>query len=334
MSFFSRFFSAYADFAVKRRLLLTIATLIAGFTVMAGIPNLTLDTDGRVFMDENNPDKILLDKFENEYAKDDTLSIVVTPKDGNVFTPKTLEVIDMMTDDAWNLPYVRVVTSITRFQNTYADGEDSLIVEDLVVDPYSVTQEEADKARDIALSKVELKGGLISESGADTQISVIFRLPGKDLTREIPEIMEETIPMIEQYRADYPEIEFRYTGSVPLGYQFNVASQDDGATLTPLMLITMLGMVGILLRTVTGVVGVTVVAILSALISLGSLGWAHIPLNSATALAPLMIITLAVASTVHFCYLLHGRLLNLHLTAKNGRAKRLLSMVLPLRLRV
>ena len=112
---------------------------------MAGIPNLTLDTDGRVFMDENNPDKILLDKFENEYAKDDTLSIVVTPKDGNVFTPKTLEVIDMMTDDAWNLPYVRVVTSITRFQNTYADGEDSLIVEDLVVDPYSVTQEEAIK---------------------------------------------------------------------------------------------------------------------------------------------------------------------------------------------
>jgi len=299
VSFFSRFFSAYADFAIKRRLLLTIATLIAGFTVMAGIPNLTLDTDGRVFMDENNPDKILLDKFENEYAKDDTLSIVVTPKDGNVFTPKTLEVIDMMTDDAWNLPYVRVVTSITRFQNTYADGEDSLIVEDLVVDPYSVTQEEADKARDIALSKVELKGGLISESGADTQISVIFRLPGKDLTREIPEIMEETIPMLERYRVDYPEIEFRYTGSVPLGYQFNVASQDDGATLTPLMLITMLGMVGILLRTVTGVVGVTVVAILSALISLGSLGWAHIPLNSATALAPLMIITLAVASTVH-----------------------------------
>ena len=79
--------------------------------------------------------------------------------------------------------------------------------------------------------------------------------------------MEETIPLIEQYRADYPEIEFRYTGSVPLGYQFNVASQDDGATLTPLMLITMLGMVGILLRTFTGVIGVTVVAVLSALIS-------------------------------------------------------------------
>ena len=54
MSFFSRFFCLHG-FVIKRRLLLVIVTLIAGFTVMAGIPNLTLDTDGRVFMDDNNP---------------------------------------------------------------------------------------------------------------------------------------------------------------------------------------------------------------------------------------------------------------------------------------
>ena len=119
--------------------------------------------------------------------------------------------------------------------------------------------------------------------------------------------MEETIPMIERYRADYPEIEFRYTGSVPLGYQFNVASQDDGATLTPFDADHHAGYGGYLAENSNGVVGVTVVAILSALISLGSLGWAHIPLNSATALAPLMIITLAVA-TPCICYLLRGRL--------------------------
>ena len=65
------------------------------------------------------------------------------------------------------------------------------------------------------------------------------------------------------------------------------------------MLVAMLAVVGFLLRTVTGVLCVTVVAVLSALISLGSLGWTYIPLNSATAIAPLMIITLAVASTVH-----------------------------------
>ena len=38
---------------------------------------------------------------------------------------------------------------------------------------------------------------------------------------------------------------------------------------------------------------------LSALVSLGALGWTGIPINSATAVAPLMVITLAVASSVH-----------------------------------
>lgn len=299
MSSLSAFFSRYADLIVRRRGVLSIISVILGFIVIAGIPNLTLDTDGRVFMDENNPDKILLDQFEGEYAKDDTLSISVTPKDGKVFTPSTLLVIDQLTDDAWNLPYVRLVSSITRFPNTYADGEDGLIVEDLIVDPYNVTQDEADAAKRTALSRIELENSLIDGDASLTQVSIIFRLPGKDLTREIPEIMEEAIPLIEQYRADYPNIEFRYTGSVGLGYLFNVASQDDGASLTPLMLVTMLGVVGFLLRTVTGVISVTVVAVLSALISLGALGWTHIPLNSATALAPLMIITLAIASTVH-----------------------------------
>ena len=299
MSVLSSFFHHYADFLVRRRIVISILSLLAGFAVIAGVPNLTLDTDGRVFMDENNPDKIMLDRFEQEYAKDDTLSIAITPLDGDVFTPESLAVIDQLTDDAWNLPYVRLVNSITRFQNTYADGDFGLIVEDLVVDPYNVTAEEAAIAKATALSRIELDRSLINPDATITQISVIFRLPGVDLTREIPEIMEEVIPLIDQYRADHPNFEFRYTGSVALGHQFTVASQDDGATLTPAMLFTMLAVVGILLRTITGVFTVAIVAILSALISLGALGWAYIPLNSATAIAPLMIITLAVASTVH-----------------------------------
>ena len=49
-------------------------------TVFSGIPNLRLDTDGRVFMANDNPDKILLDKFEQEFAKDDNLAIVIVRK--------------------------------------------------------------------------------------------------------------------------------------------------------------------------------------------------------------------------------------------------------------
>ena len=71
-----------ADFVVNHRIKVGIITLLMAFTVFAGIPNLRLDTDGRVFMANDNPDKILLDKFEQEFAKDDNLAIVIVPKNG------------------------------------------------------------------------------------------------------------------------------------------------------------------------------------------------------------------------------------------------------------
>ena len=77
----------FADFIVNNRIKVAIATMLMAFAVFAGIPNLKLDTDGRVFMAADNPDKILLDRFEQEFAKDDNLAIIVVPKDGEVFTP-------------------------------------------------------------------------------------------------------------------------------------------------------------------------------------------------------------------------------------------------------
>ena len=288
----------FADFVVNNRIKVAIATMLMAFTVCAGIPNLRLDTDGRVFMAANNPDKIMLDKFEQEFAKDDNLAIIIVPKDGEVFTPRTLSAIGALTEDLWNLPYVRLVNSITRFQNTYADG-DMLVVEDLIPEPSMVTDEEAAAAKTAALDRIEIRNSLINEEGSATGISVIFRLPGIDLVSEIPNISAEFEPLLEQYRAEYPDITFKASGSVAISQAFAIASQKDGETLTPAMLLVTLVIVGMLLRSATGSLLILILAALSALVSLGALGWTRIPINSATAVAPLMVITLAVASSVH-----------------------------------
>ena len=292
------FFNTFANFVVEKRIWLSLSAIMLAMLVYAGIPNLRLDTDGRVFMGPGNPDKQTLDLFEQEFAKDDNLNILFDPKDGNIFSPKNLKIIDSLTDDAWNLPYVRLVNSITRFQNSYSD-DDMLVVEDLISEPHSISELEAREAKIIAQSRVEINGALINEDASISAVSIIFRLPGLDFASDIPTIFAEAIPLIEKYRTNYPDISFYITGSVPIGEAFAEASQKDGQSLTPAMLIAMLLIVGLLLRTVLGVFSILLIAILSALVSLGALGWSFIPLNSATAIAPLMIITLAVASTVH-----------------------------------
>ena len=288
----------FAEFVVNNRIKVAIVTMLLAFGVFAGIPNLKLDTDGRVFMAADNPDKVRLDRFEQEFAKDDNLAIIIVPADGEVFTPRTLGAIGAMTEDLWNLPYVRLVNSITRFQNTYADG-DMMVVEDLVPEPDMVTDEDAAAARAVALDRIEIRNSLINEDASATAISVIFRLPGIDLVSEIPNINAEFEPLLEEYRAAYPDIQFKASGSVAISQAFATASQKDGETLTPAMLVAMLVIVGVLLRSATGSLLILILATLSALVSLGALGWTRIPINSATAVAPLMVITLAVASSVH-----------------------------------
>ena len=50
------FIERLADFVVNNRIRMAVLTLICAFAVFAGIPNLKLDADGRVFMAADNPD--------------------------------------------------------------------------------------------------------------------------------------------------------------------------------------------------------------------------------------------------------------------------------------
>ena len=73
-----------------------------------------LDPDARVFFAPENPDRQALDRFEETFAKDDNLMIVIEPQGegvegGDVFDPKVLAAIGELTERSWQLPFVRRV---------------------------------------------------------------------------------------------------------------------------------------------------------------------------------------------------------------------------------
>lgn len=288
-----------ADFIVRTRwfwLIFAVAlTAVSAARIDRIVP---IDPDARIFFDPANPDRQRLDAFEAMFSKDDNLVILIEPDDGRVFTPETLAYIGEMTEEAWLLPFVRRVNSLTNFQHTYAEG-DEMIVRDLVIDPASVTPEEAAEAEEIAQSRIELRNSMIDPESTITQVQILFTLPGIDPETEAPTIYQEARALMEKYEAAHPEIDLRLTGSVAMNNQFAVSGQSDASTLTPAMFGVILLIVGLALRSMFGVLSVLVVIILSALGGLGMLGWMGGQLNSVTVLAPLYVMTLAVASAVH-----------------------------------
>ena len=224
--------------------------------------------------------------------------IVVVPKGGKVFDPKVLGVIGEITDKAWRLPFVRRVDSITNFQHTYSEADD-MIVRDLVENPATVTAAEAAEAKSLALERVEIVDLFVPETTDVTQVSVRFTLPQKDTLTEVPSIVAAAMELRTELEAAYPFIDIRFSGAVMINNQFSVSGQADSKNLLGPMFIVILLIVGLALRSIFGTLSVLIVITLSALGGLGALGWMGLPLNSVTILAPLYIMTLAVASAVH-----------------------------------
>ena len=292
------FFPSLADFVLKRRIVVIIFGFLVALLLMAGAPNINFDTDARVFFDKNNPDRIALDNFEAAYSKDDNLAFVLSPKDGNVFSAETLKAVGQLTEEAWLLPYVRTVNSLTNYQNSYAE-DDSLVVEDLITDINNISPSEITKAQEVANSRIELQNTFINQDNSITQVNVLFRLPGEDAIVEVPFVMGEAEKLKADFEKKNPNIDVRMVGFVPLNNQYSESGQDDTATLTPLMLILILVAVAIILRSIFGVGLIFIIIILCAGSSLGALGWSGTNINNATVVAPLMVMTLTVASAVH-----------------------------------
>ena len=162
---------AFSNWVIKYRWWLIASTLIAVLLTASGMRFLTFDNDLRVFFSEENPQLLALETLENTYNKTDNVSIVVAPKDKNVFTRENLAAIEELTEACWQIPYSSRVDSITNFQHTYSEDDD-LIVEDLVINALSMGAAEINRVREIALSEPRLLNNDVSPDGQVTGINI------------------------------------------------------------------------------------------------------------------------------------------------------------------
>ena len=283
-----------AAFIIKARWFIILFSLALVFLIASGASNIGFSSNYRVFFSADNEQLVAFETLQNTYSKSDNLLIVLEPEDGNVFTRSTLAAIQDLTERSWQLPYSTRVDSITNFQHTEADGDD-LVVADLVENPASADLE---KVRAIALNEPLLLHRLISEKAHVSAVNTTVQLPQLS-ELEIPELVAEARDMVAKFEADYPEINVYLTGSVMLGNAFAESAQNDMTTLFPVMFIIIVVTLWLLLRSIPGTVSTVMVILLSILTAMGLFGWLGWTLTGPTTAAPTVIMTMAVADSVH-----------------------------------
>lgn len=303
----------FARSLVKLRWLAVILGMAVAFAATSGVKNLSFTNDYRYFFGEGNPNLAQWDKIQRTYTQTDQLFWVIKPKEGEATDPKILRLIGELTEQGWQLPGSVRVDSITNFQHIRAEGDD-LIIEDLVPDPANVTEDEAHDIRDIALSDPVIAKRLISADARTTAVMATVYLPADDTTA-LTETMKHARSMKAHVIENYPDVEVALTGSVALSNAFNEATQKDLSTLLPIMLVVLGLAVFLLTRSVTGTLSSLFVVVLSASCAIGIAGWIGTPLSPPSAMAPIIILTIAVADSIHI-------LISTLVQMRSGMAKR------------
>jgi predicted RND superfamily exporter protein len=306
----------YARWLVEHRWLVLLLSALIVAALAAGAKNLKFSTDYRVYFGPDNPQLLAFEELQNVYAKNDSILMMLEPRDGDAFHPRVLEATREMTEEAWKLPYTLRVDSVTNFQHTEAAGDD-LRVAPLLGSDEEITPEVAQRIRAIATRETLLLRRLVSPTGHVSAVNITAQLPPPEqLTqRELPEAVAAARALRAHILATYPEVKDIYmTGSNMMSTAFTEASIGDSKTLIPLMYGVIVLVMWLMLRSGWATAATMLVVVVSSVTALGVAGWMHILLTPPSAASPQIITTLAVADCVHVY-------LTMFALMRTGRAK-------------
>ncbi len=290
--------ASLGEFVIKWRWLVILAVTLIVMVLASGAGRLVFDTNYRVFFSDDNPQLKAFDELQRVYTKTDNITFALKPKSGDAFTAEVLSAVQELTRESWKLPYSGRVDSITNYQHTYAEGDDLTVVDLVEGDPYSFAVVDFAYIRDVAMNEPLLVHNAISENGKTTGVNVTFNFPEKSID-EVPRTAAAAGELLSKIQAKYPDIEMHASGMVSLNNAFSEASMKDMSTLIPLMYGVLLLSMIVFLRSITATIATLFVVAFSAMVAMGLAGWAGIHLTPPSASAPTIILTLAIADSIH-----------------------------------
>jgi predicted RND superfamily exporter protein len=162
----------------------------------------------------------------------------------------------------------------------------------------TLSDSELERIQKVALSEPILVNRLISPSAHVTGVNVTINLPGKSIT-EVPEVAEFVRTLADEFRARYPDIAVYLTGVAMINNQFFEAGKQDMQTLVPVMFLLIAVLMWVALRSLAGTLSTLLLVGISAVTALGIGGWWGVLLTPVSANAPVYILTMAVADSIH-----------------------------------
>lgn len=276
--------------------LLLAAVLLSA--CLAGVGGYTYSLDHRAFFSADNPQLAAYEQLNQDFSKTDTVLIALRPAHGEVFNPETLSLLAELTEAAWQIPYAQRVESLSNFQHVLVE-DDNLTTNDLLPQEQPIDSTLAAQVRQIALDEPFLRGALVAADGQMAAVRITLNMPGIDQQQEIPEVVHAIRALVAQTAEKAPAVSFHLAGQTIANQAFPEESQADFVRVWPWFTLTLLGALWLLFRNLKATLVIYTTCQLAVLAGSGLIGWFKPTINDSVIVAPVMILTLAIADGIH-----------------------------------
>ena len=276
--------------------LLTGLVLLAA--AMGGLGSYHYSVDHRAFFSADNPQLRAYEQLQTDYSRTDTVLVALAPTSGNIYDPSFLAVLQQVTEASWQIPFTQRVESLTNFQHVQVDG-DFIDTDNLVNNPQQLTPEQLETVRTVAEREPFLVNSLVNPQGSVAGVRLTLNLPGEDPLQETPAVVMPLRALAADIMAAHPDIQIHLAGQTIANQAYPEESQADFVRVWPWFALTMLVLLAWLFRSLKAMAVTWSACLLAVLAGAGAVGYLAPTINDAVIVAPIMILTLAIADGIH-----------------------------------
>ena len=151
MKGFNRYLELISQFSMRHKWLVWLLCTLLSVITASGAIRLVPASDYRVFFSPDNPQRITYEAINQAFTRNDNILLAIEPADGKVFSMEFLQLVDEVTEQLWQLPFVVRVDSLSNFQHSYAINDDLMVVD--LFDPVTNSASDMAQIQQIALAE-------------------------------------------------------------------------------------------------------------------------------------------------------------------------------------
>lgn len=270
--------------------------LIMGLLMLALIsqlPKLYRDHRTDAFIPPHHPALIYKNKVDEMFGlKEPVVIVVVNEGPHGIFTPKTLELVQWLTEAVLHIPDVETVNSIANEDNVKWSEEEQEFWVDPFLKKIPRTRKELDRLREDLFSFELYPGIIVARDGSAA--SIIIEPKRDDLADEIYFEVQKLIK-----EAPASEEKIYVAGEAAVRAYMGVAVDHDAFRLNPLCVVVMAIILFVSYRNLRGIFLPLVVVGGASLMAVGVMAAAHVPIYLITNAILVVIMSIGVADAIH-----------------------------------